>query len=128
MKYPKCQFEIPKVLNFCVECGHKLKIICPKCGFAKALSFKFCGECGDDLSSPAPLLPKALSFDEKLEKIQKHLPKGIIDKELSQCSKIEGEKKEVTVNLLVGSRLSQVQTGRYSPERIQTDDLVSQWI
>lgn len=47
MKCPKCQFEIPHGLKFCVECGHKLE----------------------------------------------NLPKGILDKVLSQRSKIEGEKK-----------------------------------
>jgi len=41
--------------------------------------------------------PKDLSFDEKLDKIQRYLPKGLTDKILSQKDKIEGERKQVTV-------------------------------
>ena len=43
----------------------------------------------------APL--KDLSFDEKLTKIQKYLPKGLTEKILSQKDGIEGERKQVTV-------------------------------
>ena len=41
--------------------------------------------------------PKDLSFDEKLAKIQKYLPKGLTEKILSQRDRIEGERKQVTV-------------------------------
>lgn len=40
---------------------------------------------------------KDLSPDEKLEKIQKYLPKGIAEKILAQRDRIEGERKQVTV-------------------------------
>jgi len=40
---------------------------------------------------------KELSFDEKIDKIQRYLPKGITEKILSQKGKIEGERKQVTV-------------------------------
>jgi class 3 adenylate cyclase len=43
------------------------------------------------------LAPKELSFDEKLTKIQKYLPKGLTEKILSQRDRIEGERKPVTV-------------------------------
>ena len=97
MKCQKCQFENPEGLKFCVECGNKLEIICSNCGFANAPNFKFCGECGNDLTlSPEPA-PKDLSFDEKLDKIQRYLPKGLTEKILSQRDRIEGERRYVTV-------------------------------
>ena len=42
-------------------------------------------------------VPKALTPDDKLKIIQKHLPKGIAEKILAQKDKIEGELKQVTV-------------------------------
>lgn len=97
MKCPKCQHENPEGLKFCVECGNKLEIICSNCGFGNAPSFKFCGECGQNLILPSEPTPKDLSFDEKIDKIQRYLPKGLTEKILSQRGKIEGERKQVTV-------------------------------
>jgi class 3 adenylate cyclase/tetratricopeptide (TPR) repeat protein len=84
-------------VNFCVECGSKLEIICPECGYSNSLSHKFCGGCGHKLTLPAEAIPKGLSFDQKLTKIQRYLPKGLTDKILSQKDRIEGEHKHVTV-------------------------------
>jgi len=64
-------------MKFCVECGKKLEIICPKCGFSNSPTFKFCCECGHDLTLPPRAIPKEISFDEKLAKIQKLLPKDL---------------------------------------------------
>jgi class 3 adenylate cyclase/tetratricopeptide (TPR) repeat protein len=97
MKCPKCQFANPDGVNFCVECGAKLEKICPECGFSNSLSHKFCGGCGYKLSLQAEAPPKDLSFDEKLTKVQKYLPKGLTEKILSQKNRIEGERKQVTV-------------------------------
>ena len=70
---------------------------CPKCQFENPKGAKFCNECGQNFySSPnAPL--NALSFEEKLEKIQRYLPQGLTKKILSQKDKIEGERKQVTI-------------------------------
>ena len=97
MKCPKCQAQNPEGIKFCVECGKKLEIICPKCGFSNSPIFKFCGECGHDLSLPSRPVPKELSFDEKLAKIQRYLPKDLTQKILAQRDKIEGERKQITV-------------------------------
>jgi len=70
---------------------------CPKCQFENAEGIKFCGECGNKLDVPAETFPKDLSFDEKIAKIQKYLPKGLTEKILSQKDRIEGERKQVTV-------------------------------
>ena len=98
MKCLKCHFDNPESAKFCVECGEKLEKKCQKCGFGNSPSFKFCAECGHKLSLPSKEPPtRALSFDEKLDKIQRYLPKGLTEKILSQKDKIEGERKQVTV-------------------------------
>ena len=73
----------------------KLERICTECNSSNSPQFTFCGECGHNLTLPSA--PKELSFDEKIAKLQKYLPKGITEKILSQRDKIEGERKQVTV-------------------------------
>ena len=70
---------------------------CPKCQTENPETRKFCRECGFGLALPSEPLPKELSFDEKLEKIQRYLPEGLTEKILSQREKIEGEKRQVTI-------------------------------
>jgi len=96
MKCPNCQTKNQETGKFCRECGNKLLLICPDCSFKNVPGDKFCGECGCKLIQSKET-PKELSFDEKLDKIQRYLPKGITDKILSQRGKIEGERKQVTV-------------------------------
>jgi class 3 adenylate cyclase/tetratricopeptide (TPR) repeat protein len=97
MQCPKCQFENREGAKFCIECGNKLEISCSKCGHLNPSESKFCEECGSKLGLPPGQAPKELSFDEKLTKIQKYLPKGLTEKILSQRDRIEGERKLVTV-------------------------------
>jgi class 3 adenylate cyclase len=61
------------------------------------MGVKFCNKCGHNLSVPTEAPHKDLSFDEKLTKIQRYLPKGLTEKILSQKDRIEGERKQVTV-------------------------------
>ena len=51
MRCPKCQFENPKGINYCGECGAKLDKLCPGCHSPNPPNFKFCGECGGKLES-----------------------------------------------------------------------------
>ncbi|MBW2096629.1 MAG: AAA family ATPase [Deltaproteobacteria bacterium] len=97
MKCPKCEAENPESMKFCGECGTKLEKICPKCNSSNPPQFKFCGQCGHNLTLPSEPAPKELSFDEKLDKIQRYLPKGVTEKILARRDKIEGERKQVTV-------------------------------
>ena len=70
---------------------------CPKCQFENPEGAKFCIECGQDLNSASNAPLKTLSFEEKLEKIQRYLPQGLTKKILNQKDKIEGERKQVTI-------------------------------
>ena len=80
MKCSKCGFENADNLKFCNECGQKLTIVCPSCNAVNQPGSKFCGGCGHNIAIPSETTRKELSFDEKLEKIQKYLPKGITEK------------------------------------------------
>jgi class 3 adenylate cyclase/tetratricopeptide (TPR) repeat protein len=97
MKCPRCQFENRDGIKFCEECGAKMELKCPNCGAEVPLGRKFCGECGHDLGLPSKPIPKELTFDEKLAKIQRYLPKDLTQKILAQRDKIEGERRQVTV-------------------------------
>ena len=97
MKCPNCQFENREGAKFCNECGYKFEITCPECKATNRVGSKFCDECGSKLNLSIEQAPKELSFDEKLTKIQKYLPKGLTEKILAQRDRIEGERKQVTV-------------------------------
>ena len=97
MKCPECQFDNREGAMFCTECGTKLEINCSKCRHLNPPASKFCEACGSKLNLLSEQAPKELSFDEKLDKIQKYLPEGLTEKILSQKDRIEGERKQVTV-------------------------------
>jgi class 3 adenylate cyclase/tetratricopeptide (TPR) repeat protein len=97
MQCPNCEFINPDGSLFCANCGSSLEITCPKCNAKLPPSFKFCNSCGCALQKKSDELFTDLSFDQKIEKIQKYLPKGLTEKILSQRDKIEGERKQVTV-------------------------------
>ncbi len=97
MKCPKCQTDNREGAKFCGKCRTKLSSICPQCNSENPPENAFCDQCGFDLKEPKETPPKDLSFDEKLAKIQRYLPKGLTEKILAQKDKIEGERKQVTV-------------------------------
>ncbi len=97
MKCPKCQFENREDAKFCKECGNKFELHCPSCGHPYHVGSKFCDECGHDLAAPSEQQSVDISFEEKLDKIQRYLPDGLTEKILAQRGKIEGERKQVTV-------------------------------
>jgi class 3 adenylate cyclase len=119
MKCPNCQFDNPDDKKFCRECGEKLQLFCPQCAAEILSDDNFCGDCGHKLSLPTEAPPKDLSFDEKLTKIQKYLPKGLTEKILSQKDRIEGERKQVTVMFADMERFTSL-SERLGPEEAYT--------
>ena len=97
MKCPKCDALLPEHAKFCNQCGHKLETTCPACGMNNPAASRFCMECGHNLTPASGPSPKEISFEDKLEKIQRYLPQGLTEKILSQKNKIEGERKQITV-------------------------------
>jgi class 3 adenylate cyclase/tetratricopeptide (TPR) repeat protein len=117
MKCPKCQFDNPEKAKFCNECGGKLETQCPGCSSPNPLGAKFCNECGHSLAGTISATPVDLSFEEKLEKIQRYLPDRLTEKILSQRGKIEGERKQVTVMFCDIEGFSQI-AEKLGPEKV----------
>ena len=117
MLCPKCQFENPDDAQFCIECGNSIEFHCPQCGAITPAFGKFCKACGHNLAAQPESLPKILSVDEKLEKIQKYLPKGLTEKILSQRDRIEGERKLITVMFCDMEEFTSL-SERLSPEEV----------
>jgi uncharacterized membrane protein YvbJ len=97
MKCPDCGFENSQDAKFCNQCGNKREAVCPSCGKPNPPGSKFYNECGHNLTLPLEPSRRELSFDEKIDKIQRYLPKGLTEKILAQRDKIQGERKQVTV-------------------------------
>jgi len=119
MKCPECQFDNRTGAKFCIECGNKLEINCSKCSHLNPSGSKFCEECGSALSLLSEHPPKDLSFDEKIEKIQKYLPEGLTERILSQKERIQGERKHVTV-MFCDMQGSTALSERLGPEEAYT--------
>ncbi|UCC59304.1 MAG: AAA family ATPase, partial [Dehalococcoidia bacterium] len=117
MKCTKCEFENPEDADFCVECGVPVEFYCPQCGVATPATGKFCKKCGQNLQRKEVALPVDLSFEEKLEKIQRYLPDGLTEKILAQRGKIEGERKQVTVMFCDAEGFSQI-SEKLGPEKV----------
>ena len=97
MKCSICQFDNPEAAKFCIECGCPIEFHCPQCEATTPSTGNFCMECGHNLIQSSKPTPKDLSFDEKLDKIQRYLPTGLTNKILTHRERIEGERKRVTV-------------------------------
>ncbi len=97
MRCTNCKFDNPSKAKFCIECGSPIEFRCPNCSHITSANGKFCMECGFDLRQHNDKLQKQISFEDKLDKLQRYLPTGIANKILSQKNKLEGERRQVTV-------------------------------
>ena len=79
MRCQRCGVENPEARKFCRECGAKLILACHQCGAENLPGDKFCGECGRSLALPSVPTPQDLSFEDKLAKIGRYLPKGLTE-------------------------------------------------
>ena len=91
MKCPKCQADNPETRKFCRECGAKLLLICVQCGSENLPGDKFCGECGHTLAKLKEAPP--IDYDQP----QAYAPESQTDTIPTTPSRIEGERKHVTV-------------------------------
>src|SRR5262245_55537465 len=102
MQCPRCQFDNPPAMKFCIECGARLELLCPHCGAETQPTFKFCGQCGTALGvpelahAPAPMA-KAQVYQRQEAKIQSYTPRHLVEKILTTRSALEGERRQVTV-------------------------------
>lgn len=94
MECLKCHFQNPETSKFCLECGEKFKTVCLFCGHLVPPGAKFCNECGEHQFPTGEPISKKEFSQEKLEKIQRYLPKGLTQKILAGKDKIEGERKK----------------------------------
>ncbi len=90
-----CQYENPDSAKFCGGCAEKLSLICPQCESENNPGNKFCNECAHSLTPQSEPPPKDLFFDEKIDKIQRYLPRGLTENILSHRDKNEGERKRI---------------------------------
>jgi hypothetical protein len=102
MRCPRCQFDNPPAMNFCVECGARLERRCPQCGAETQPTFKFCGQCGAALETPEPAseqtpMAKVQVYRRQEAKIQSYTPRHLAEKILTARSALEGERRQVTV-------------------------------
>src|SRR6266571_3343804 len=102
MHCPRCQFDNPPTMHFCVECGARLERRCPACGAEAQPTFKFCGQCGtalgapESVSAPAPLA-QAQGYRHQEAKLPSYTPRHLAEKILTARSALEGERRQVTV-------------------------------
>jgi hypothetical protein len=71
---------------------------CPRCQTENREEARFCDSCGQQISTtPSEKPSPTISYEDKLSRIKKYLPRGLAEKVLAQRDKIEGEKRQVTV-------------------------------
>jgi class 3 adenylate cyclase/tetratricopeptide (TPR) repeat protein len=102
MRCPRCQFDNPPTMHFCVECGGRLERRCPQCGAETQPTFKFCGQCGAALGPPEPAseptpMAKVQFYQRQEAKIQSYTPRHLAEKILTARSVLEGERRQVSV-------------------------------
>ena len=91
VKCPNCHFENRTQAGFCGSCGVKLFSVCPRCDSESPAENVFCDRCGYDLGQPGEIPPIDYRHPRS------YTPKSLADKILTTRSRIEGERKRVTV-------------------------------
>ena len=72
MSCPECQFDHREGAIFRSRFGASLELACPICQSSNPPDSKFHPKHGQKLTQPSKLIPKEISIDEKIEKIQKY--------------------------------------------------------
>src|SRR5262245_2654853 len=115
-----CQFGKQPDAVFCEQCGQRLERACPSCGTVVGAEARFCRQCGQRLAPAQPAVrgtssgvagqgsapgadlsdirrPIRSSLDDHLDRLQRCLPTLLADRIRASRSRLEGERKVVTV-------------------------------
>ena len=70
---------------------------CPQCKCLNPPDGNFCNTCGFSLHSPPAAKTSGLSANDKLDILQRYLPRGATKRILKHRNKLEGERRQATV-------------------------------
>jgi class 3 adenylate cyclase/tetratricopeptide (TPR) repeat protein len=101
MKCPKCGFDTTDDLNFCGQCGTRLRAACPSCGAEGQWTWLPCSVCGhvpEEPSAPAEQkrTPVSVPRPDGMAIIRRFLTPQLADKILAARGRVEGERRQVT--------------------------------
>lgn len=96
MKCQNCSHANHESARFCENCGQALARACPNCREPVPATAKFCGNCGFNLAAPAAAAPPAAA-PAPLAALRQAAPTALVDKIMAERSRVEGERKLVTV-------------------------------
>jgi class 3 adenylate cyclase len=107
MLCPVCHHANDDHARFCEQCGQPCHLSCPACNAQRRPGARFCSHCGQALAIPPAASPPSTasttstvrpsSLDKKLAHLQGYLPRHLADKILANRSRLQGERKLVTV-------------------------------
>ncbi len=88
----QCRHENPADAKFCLQCGHRLALVCEACGTELPVGAKFCKECGRAVDARTAPTPTRVGGSP-----ESYTPKHLAEKILTSKAALEGERKQVTV-------------------------------
>ncbi len=98
MTCPNCSHTNPAPARFCENCGEPLVVRCPACREPVSPGAKFCSSCGFKLEVvEAPPPPARAATPAPLTALRQAAPAALVDKIMAERSRVEGERKLVTV-------------------------------
>jgi hypothetical protein len=102
MKCPKCGFDTSEGMNFCGQCGERLRVSCPSCGAGGQETRSPCTVCGhvpeaSTVTAGREGKPVSAPRIDDMSIIRRFLTPQLSDKILAARGRIEGERRQVTV-------------------------------
>src|SRR6516162_7658650 len=95
MQCPRCQHENRPGSKFCLECGASLGLVCTSCGTGLPAGSRFCDKCGTAVKGEP-------TSQARFTSPETYTPKHLAEKILTSRSALEGERKQSTVNQVMG--------------------------
>jgi class 3 adenylate cyclase/tetratricopeptide (TPR) repeat protein len=101
MKCPRCGFDNADGINFCGQCGERLRATCSSCGAAGQATKSPCTACGHVPEEPQPATaresePVKCTASDDIAVIRRFLTPKLAEKILAARGRIEGERRQVT--------------------------------